>query len=355
MKNIFLYFVALITLFWVSACKKENIEEPILSEPIFKAQGTLGTEEFSIAAGEENFFMNTFTELYNGVELFSGSLSNGDFEIKMGIYNGNIDIPSSIFSQDLPEEISFSHISTQPLVTLSKNLFPNSSLIQEIKWNINGVFAGLNMVQISSPGKYTVCADVTFTDGSTSNLCNEMIVGYKKNATGELRHFLSPNGNFQAWIDNDTYPINEIKWFIDGEYSSNNEILNVIINGQFHLLTAEIYFQNGVKRIKSMIIDGSLNGKFIDDFSVFENNIVGVPWDFCLAISVKKNGKEYLSQIAANQSSSVYIESIDYFGKNKDGKDVYQIEATISCSLKEISSGNVIPFNTSTIFGITVN
>jgi hypothetical protein len=355
MKKVFSYFILLITLFWVSSCEKEDIDEPILNEPVFKVQGNIGTEAFSIEAGEENFFMNTFSELINGVELFSGSLSNGDFEIKMGIYNGNIDIPSSIFSQDLPEEIGFSQISNQPLATLSKNLFPNGSLIQEIKWNINGVFAGLNTVQISSPGKYNVCADVSFSDGSSSSLCNELIVGYVKNATCELRHFLSSNGNFKAWLDNDNQMISSVKWILDGVYLTNNETVNVTINGQFHLLTAEICFQNGVKRIKSMIIDGSLNGKFIDDFSVFENNNVVPPRDYGLTISVKKNGKEYLSQITANQSSSMHVHSIDYFGKNKDGKDVYKIAATISCSLKEISSGDLIPFNTSTIFGISVN
>ena len=355
MKNIFSYFVLLITLFWVSSCKKEDIEEPILSEPVFKAQGNLGTEAFSIAAGEENFFMNTFSELANGVELFSGSLGNGDFVIRMGIYNGNIDIPTSIFSQGLPEEISFSQISNQPLATLSKSMFPNNSLIQEIKWNINGVFAGLNTVQIFSPGKYNVCADVTFSDGSSSILCNELIVGYIKNATCELRHFLSPNGSLKAWLDDNNQAISNIKWSLDGEYLTNNEIVNVLINGQFHLLTAEICFQNGVKRIKSMIIDGSLNGKFIDDFSVFENNNVSFPWDYSLSISVKKNGNEYLSQTTENESSSMQIHSIDYFGKNKDGKDVYKIAATISSLLKEISSGDIIPFNTSTIFGISVN
>jgi hypothetical protein len=166
---------------------------------------------------------------------------------------------------------------------------------------------------------------------------------------------LSPNGSLKAWLDDNNQAISNIKWSLDGVYLTNNEIVNVLINGQFHLLTAEICFQNGVKRIKSMIIDGSLNGKFIDDFSVFENNNVSFPWDYSLSISVKKNGKEYLSQTTENESSSMQIHSIDYFGKNKDGKDVYKIAATISSLLKEISSGDIIPFNTSTIFGISVN
>lgn len=355
MRNLYLFIF--ISLGILTSCHKEPIEEPIPNEQaVFTAQGTIGSEAFSIKAGENNFYMSTFSESFNGVQLNSGKLSDGNFELEMGIFNGNIDLPSSSSSaQDLPENISFAILPTQPLAILSKDLLPNSLFIQEIKWFIDGVYAGTNDVEIMVPGKHNVCAVVTFFDGSSSSLCNEMILGYVKHATCSVRHFLGQNGNLQAWVDEDQVPVTSVKWFMDGTEISNDLKLNVSVNDQSHTVKAEIIFENGVKRTKSILIDGSLSGKFIDDFSVFENNSNTTNWDFNARISLKKEGKVYQSSIAQNQSSTIHITDVSYFGTNSAGKMVFKVTAEISCLLKDVASNETLPFNCVTVFGLEIN
>lgn len=356
MKTSYKYLLLFTLLGLVTGCHKEEIEDPLPDQqPIFTAQGTIGSESFSAKAGEEGFYMSTFSELVNGVDLFSGKLSNGDFELQMGIYDGNIDLPASSTIDNLPSSLQFAQLPTEPLATLSKNLLPNNSLIQEIKWYINGVFAGLNSVEITNPGKYTVCADVTFFDQSHGDLCNDMILGYTKNATCKVRHLLSQNGSLQTWIEEDLVPLSSVKWFMDGILVSEDLKLMTSVDSFNHKITAEVIFANGVKRTKSILIDGGLNGKFIDDFSVFEVGSNPLFWDFKALISLKKDGKQYSSNIASNQSSTVNIIDVTYYGINSSGKAVFKITAEISCLLKEIGTGTIVPFTCNTVFALEIN
>lgn len=343
-------------IFLISSCDKEEIEDPITTNsPVFKAEGTLGADDFSIAAGEDDFYMHTTSEVVNGVDFYSGKLSNGSFEIEMGIYNGNLDIPSANFSQGIPENIGYMCYPTQPIATLSKDMLPNNMMIQQIKWYINGVLAGTNTANIMSPGIYDVCANVTFLDGSEGTLCNEMILGYTKHAICQLRHYLSSGGSFKGWVDDSSEPISSVKWYLDGTHISDDIELSTTMNQQSHLVTAEINFQNGTKRTKSMLIDGSLSGKFIDDFSVFENSITSINWDFDVVIAVKKDGKEYVSSSASNATSVLHISDVKYYGTNSAGKAVIKISADVSCNLKEIGTGQIVPFTCSTVFGVQVD
>lgn len=355
MKTIYTYLFLLGFSSIIAGCNKEKIEDPLPEQQaVFTAQGSLGADSFSIAAGEDDFYMHSFTEQVNGVSLFSGKLSNGDFELQMGIYDGFIDLPSAN-NQDLPENIQFAMTSLEPLAALSKDLLPNAEFIQQIKWYVNGSYAGLNNVEIIQPGVYDVCAEVTFNDLSIGYLCNEMILGFEKHATCEIRHFLSQGGLLQTWVDENSVDVESIKWFMDDTLASQELKFMANIDQLSHLITAEIIFVNGVKRTKSILVDGSLSGKFIDDFSVFEVNTNPLNWDFNAVISLKKDGKEYVSNLAPNQSSTVHITNISYFGKNSSGKMVFKITAEVNCYLKELSSAEILPFTCSTVFGLEIN
>ena len=348
------FFLALIFLF--SSCKKEVVDEPLAeTTPVFRADGTIGGNSFSMIAGKNNFFMNTMSSTIDGVDFFFGSLSDGITELEMGIYDGKIDLTASSLPQDLPEYGSVAMNPSQPLVFLSKDLFPNKMLIEEIKWYVDDLFVGVNSISLNKPGKFNVCAVVTFNDGSSSTLCNEMIVGFSKNAIGQVRHLLTPNGNLQTWIEEGQVPVQSVKWFIDGVYATNAVKLDQYISEENHLITAEIIFTNGVKRKKSVLIDGTNNGFFIDDFSFFESYLSSFYWDFKTAISLKINGKQYDSKNAPNQLSTVEINEINYYGINGAGKAVFKISADVTCNLREAGSNVVFPFQCSTVFGIEID
>ena len=348
------FFLALIFLF--SSCKKEVVDEPLAeTTPVFRADGAIGGNSFSMIAGKNNFFMNTMSSTFHGIDFYSGRLSDGVSELEMGIYQGNNDIPANVFSQSIPDFTSVAMDPMQPLAYLTKDVFPNSMLIQEVKWFVDDVFVGVNSITLNEPGKFNVCAVVTFNDGSVSSLCNEMIVGFNKHAIGQIRHLLTSNGELQTWIEEDIVPVQSINWFVDGVYATNAFKLDQYISEENHLITAEIIFANGVKRKKSVLIDGTNNGFFIDDFSFFESYLSSFYWDFKTVISLKINGKQYDSKNAPNQLSTVHINEINYFGKNTAGKSVFKISADVTCNLREAGSNIVFPFQCSTVFGIEID
>ncbi len=356
MKKRFLTLLLLTFIALVSSCKKEVVEAPLTeTEPVFRVDGTIGDDDFSFVAGKDNFFMNTMRETFHGIDFYSGRLSDGVSELEMGIYQGNNDIPANVFSQSIPDFTSVAMDPMQPLAYLTKDVFPNSMLIQEVKWFVDDVFVGVNSITLNEPGKFNVCAVVTFNDGSVSSLCNEMIVGFNKHAIGQIRHLLTSNGELQTWIEEDIVPVQSINWFVDGVYATNAFKLDQYISEENHLITAEIIFANGVKRKKSVLIDGTNNGFFIDDFSFFESYLSSFYWDFKTVISLKINGKQYDSKNAPNQLSTVHINEINYFGKNTAGKSVFKISADVTCNLREAGSNIVFPFQCSTVFGIEID
>jgi hypothetical protein len=352
--TILLLFFAIALL---SACKKKEIENPTTnSSPIFTAAGTVGNENFLLEAGNENVFMSTFINMSNGVKVYSGKLGNEDMEIEIGFHEGNIDLDGPFNVQTFPMNLKFAALSSQPLAILSKDLLPNSMFIEEVKWYINGVFTGVNDVEIIEPGKYNVCAEVEFNDGSEATLCNEMILGFAVNASCKMRHVLQSNGNLKVWLDAYSTPVDHVLWHVDDTLIGESMNLNTNIDHQNHLISAEIYYMNGAHRKKSILVDGSLSGKLIDDFSVFENGSVSqIKWDHSVVLKVKKNGLVYSSVGADNTASSIQLLNLSYYGKNSAGKDVYKCIASVSANVREVQAGSILPIEFTTTFGLEMH
>lgn len=354
MKAHFQYIVTFLLVAVLFSCKKEPIEEPVPDEqPIFYANCLLNGESINITAGQSNFYMHSFSELRNGVKYFTGNLGNSGVSLEMGIYDGNIDRMYELFYTSLPDSLDFALIN-QTSVSFSKDSLPNSQFIDEIQWYIDGVYAGLNDIHINQPGKYAVCATVSFFDGSQKNVCNDVIVGYARHASGALRHFMSQDGVLQCWVDEYSVGISNISWFIDGDFVSNEDKMVLNVDEQIHTVMADVVFQNGTHRKKTILVDGSLSGRFLDDFTVMEEQSTMYNQDFNVFIGFKKDGKEYRSDLTENQYSKVKINEISYFGLNSAGNPVFKVLAEIDCNLKEVNSGNVVPLSCTTTFGIEV-
>lgn len=351
---ILLLFSAVVLL---GACKKKEIEDPSTnSSPIFTATGTLGSESFLIEAGNDNVFMNTFVNMSNGVKVYSGKLGNEEMEIEIGLHEGNIDLEVPFNIQNFPASLTFAALPSQPLAFLSKDLLPNSMFIEEVRWYIDGAFSGVNDVEIIEPGKYNVCAEVEFNDGSEATLCNEMILGFAVNASCKMRHVLQSNGNLKVWMDAYSTPIDHILWYVDETLVGESSNLETNIDNENHLISAEIFYTNGAHRKKSILVDGSLSGKLIDDFSVFENGSVSqTKWDNSVILNVKKNGLTYSSAGADNSESSIQMISLSYYGKNSMGKDVYKCVASVSVNVREGQSGAILPLDFTTTFGLEMH
>lgn len=348
----------LIPLFLFS-CKKKEIEEmPVGNEPVFVAQGTLGGEAFSLVAGEENAYMYAYTENVNGVKKFTGKLSDSYTEIEFGVFDGNLDSDPLLLINELTDTLVWATNSSQPLAVLSKNSFVNADKINSIEWYSDNEYIGPNTVTITEPGKYNICAFVTFTDASQEHLCNEIILGYETNANFTLRYSLFPNGDLNSWIDVDEGQVASVEWDIDNETISDTDAnVTVNIESESYQVTATVYFTNGVIRTKSFLIDGSLNGNNIQDFSVFELDALNkqsIKRDYNALLVLKKNNIEYRSDYEGNQSGSVIIKGVEYYGLNSQAKKVYKLKATISCTLKNMNNGSLVPVNFDTTFGVEI-
>jgi hypothetical protein len=182
-----------------------------------------------------------------------------------------------------------------------------------------------------------------------------MIVGYQKHAGCVLRQLVAPNGELQSWVDVGDVPVSSIRWFLDGQHMTDGPKLITMLDPSLHSVRAEITYANGVKRFKTVLADGGNEGRFLDDFSVHENSTPNYFRDFNAVIEFDKDGKHYSSVNTGNNSSSVEIADVAYFGKNASGKSVFKITANINCNLKESISGQVLPFTCSTVFGVQVD
>jgi len=347
----------LLLIFGFSSCRKETIEDPIPEQtPVFTAIGSFSGNSFEIIAGEDNATMQTLTRVENGVKLYSGILGDNYESIELGIHEGNIDLASLSDLNSFTGSLQFARIPSAPLLMLSKDLLPNSMMIDQIKWYVNGVFAGIDDVEIIYPGKYNICAEVIFYDGMQSTLCNEMIAGYHLNASYKLTHYLNQTGSLKVWLDEATESISSVDWLVDDVLHCQGEMLNIgEIGLKSHKITSRVTFTNGVIRTRSILVDGSLSGKFIEDFSIFEKEIINeVFWDYTVLIKYKKDGITYSTAEADNSNASIIVNDITYFGLNSSGNQVFKCNASVNCFVTNPSNGELLPLNFNTQLGVEI-
>jgi hypothetical protein len=338
-----------------SACKKISIEDPIAqSAPVFKVHGTLGETTIDLAAGENNGIMQTKDSLINGVTCFKGNLSDKTHEFELNILDGDLDLQTISFIEKLPDDLPFAGGSNQPLMFLSKDIFSNKQVIQEIKWYINGEMAGVDNAIISTSGHYLIDAHVTFTNGSSATLSNDLIVGYKNHHTSSIHHVLYEGGHLKAWVDEETSDFQSIKWYVDGEYESSQFECNPTLSNDFHVITAEFVFKNGAKRLKSILVHGSNPQTFLEDFSIYENTSYKQKSDYTTQLRLKKDGKTYSTYNAPNATSTFHVLGVTYYGKNNSGKEVYTLNAELDCIFKNVNSSETIPFSGTILLGIEI-
>ena len=204
----------LCSLFLVASCKKDKIEIPEENEPVFTVTGNFGGESLNLVAGDNGAYMHTMTKVENGVNVFSGIISNETMSFEVGVFDGNLDVVSSGVPSTNIAPI-YSSVSSIPLAILSKNVFQNSTLINYIRWFVDDIDRGVNDVSIYAAGVYDVCAEVHFQDGTQKTLCNDIIIGYNHNATYEVQTSLIGNGIVKSSIENPSDVITAVEWYLN--------------------------------------------------------------------------------------------------------------------------------------------
>ena len=341
-------------LFVMASCKNDPIEIPESNEPVFSVSGTFDGEPLNLIAGNDGAYMYTMTKVENGVNVFSGIISNESMSFEVGVFDGNLDVQNSGVPSTNIAPI-YSSVSIVPLVTLSKNSFQNVSTINYIKWFVDGVDRGSNDVALYEAGVFNVCAEVHFQDGSQNTLCNEIIIGFNHNATSEFETVLIGNGVVKASIVNPTNAVSSVEWYLNDVLLQTTDTFEYYLPATPQKLTAKIRFDNGTVKTKSMLVNGYNIQKNIEDFSVFETQSEEfTSRDFNIRVIINQGNDVYRSDMANNVSSSVQITEIKYFGLNTEGKNVYKISGIINCKERKIGTSIDANLGVNFVFGIEI-
>lgn len=337
-----------------SGCKKEIIPPPGSAEPVFKAEGTFNGQDISLRAGDDDVLMETQVQEINGVHFFSGTLGNSNIELEMGVYAGDLDKPQSESAFSGMSSINFAYEPGQPLYTLCKDSLLNASSILKVMWEVNGaIYPEQDVLNIYEPGKYTICAHVVFSDYSESMLCNEVLVGFRQNADFAINFMMGQDLTFQSWISPISGTVSNINWYINGQVISNQQVLGTHLNSGEYIVTAEVFFTNGVKLSRNILIDGNLTGHNIYDFTQ-SASILPLKWDYTAKLKLKKDGVEYFSDKALNSTNKISVSEIKYHGMNSKGKAVYLLKGTVDANLKSASGTSTFPLQLNVSFGFAV-
>ncbi len=339
-------------------CSKQDVVIPEPNDPIFEVRGTLGNDDFELVAGADNGFMYTSTKVQNGVRVFTGELSNGETSVELGIFDGNLDMPNAIPETDLQNVVlKLARKYSDPLAVLNaQSIVPNQNATN-IDWYINGTFAGSGQISIFEPGRYDVCAHVTFLTGQTEQLCDEIILGYTRNANCSIDLDLSQSGMILADLNTTGEPIVSVEWILNNVVvGTNDTLMQALPYGVGNKLKARVTFDNGVVREKSCFIDGTDPSQWISDFSVFEFSSTPsiTPQDYQVRLIVHHNGKVYRSIEAENEGSSISLISLEPFEDNANGNNVYKATLQIEAIVKEMSTEKLIPVSFTATLGVEV-
>ena len=250
-------------------------------------------------------------------------------------------------------------MSTQPLVVLSKYMMYNPQNIGQIKWYLNGTLAGIDEIEIYEPGWYDVTAEVAFTNGSTVQLENDIIVGYERTHNFDLVFGWDPfNNTLTASADligNPASSFQNVTWTFNGNIISTSPSLPQFEVSTDGILTAEVTFAgSNVTRTKSIYVSpGSMNT--VDDLTQFEEMASNTLYqDFNMRLNVIKGGVLYSSVPADNSNATIAITSFEYYGKNANNNDVYKVSANINAMVKSVVNGNQLPVSFTTTFGVEI-
>jgi hypothetical protein len=336
------------------SCKKEKVDILETNSPVFVLNGEFNGEDVELTAGDDGVFMYTYTEVVNGVDMFSGSIGTSNEYVSLSIYNGNIDF-TDVYLEDVLATITPQFSSAgQTNYTVNADDFINFDLVEEVKWYLNGIYQGVNSFEINEPGKYEICGEIKYLDQTTDTLCNEVIVGYAIHASSNLTA-LSQAGYVNAQILETGVGISKVNWFVDGQSVGSGNTLYHFIGDNTKELKAEIQYANGIVRTKSMLVNGYEPLRNVLDFSLIETQ-QGASYnqDYKVLISYMKDGIEYRSDLTDNGSSLININSFEFYSENENGKNVYKLGISVTANLKSLGSSTLYPLNFDAVFGIEI-
>lgn len=338
------YIAYIIFPFLFISCKKEVLPElPPNNSPVFSIEGNIDGQQVTVSAGDNGYFMHSENFLLRGVAQWKGTLANNQSSFELILSDGIVDVPNSTYDISTSNYLSFTEIPTTPLLTLSKNQFSNSEYIQSISWVVNGeLYSSPDSLTIYEPGKYSICATITFYNQTQATTCNELILGYDRNAKGALKFILGQNDNLIAFFDTPEYEIDHVEWYYNDSLISANKVnLSTQMNTNTCHLRGVVHYANGVVRSRAVHIDKLSQEHYIQDLTSFEDQ-TSTSWDFKLRMHINHNGQHYRSIESTTLATQLEIISISEFGYNSNGDKVMLVRGHITAPFYHEESETIV-------------
>ena len=327
----------------IIGCAKEEIPNiPSENSPLFSVSGSIGNENISIIAGENEAYMKTSTIELNNLTSNHGILSdaNQSFSMLMFRSNHNVVSYSNNFAELSEYRIADDYGATN-LLEISIIDFQNNDYIHSIQWTIdNHDQSGYDLI-IEEPGKYNVCAEVEFTNGSIEKTCNSIIVGYERSVDFQLKwHSLSDN-SVKSYIESSSNTVTAVEWYLNDSIVSDE--IEYMYNGNydhFHL-KAKVTFQNGTEATREIYVNRTYEHLSIGDFANKEQ-ATSLRWDNNVRFTFEKNGIAYESRHNLNNDSHFIVTEIEEYYGTTTTQQVKKIKGTLNIPFKNLMTGETI-------------
>ncbi len=340
----------------VVSCKKRVIE-PLDgdSAPVFYMSGDFGGQEINYVAGDNGFVMTSGVEVRNGVNYAYTLFSDGQTKYKIGIFDGNVAIPNFNKGFLAGDTLHFASAPTQTLAYLSTSLMTNAVSIQNVDWYINDVLqdGGNDNVSITEPGVYFVRGDFTFNDVNSTlkKVTNRMYLGFENDVDFSLRHLVVDGYEVKLWTEGDLSKIDSVQWFIDGQYDWTAMACTRYIGPNIKDITAKAFYNNGAVQQKKIVVDGSQEGRYIEDFDIFKTPDPILPWDYQVGIEVERDGETFSSFGVSNNKGTILVKKVEAYIHPITGEQMIRLVTEIDTKLKSISTGDLIETKLNAILG----
>lgn len=334
------------------SCKKEIVEIPESNDPLFQVSGTIGNDSIHYIAGDNDATFSNYASDINGVTFFAGKFTQGDSEIELGLFKGGNDL-QDLALNDILQKSAF-NFAAQPsgaLFEISREDFQNQANIKAIKWYVDGEYSGMSSLKIYDPGQYSICAQITYENKYTTEICNDILVGYERNADFSLEFSINPENRLNSWISVNNTTVSEIKWYLNNQLVSQDEYLSMVLSNTLHQLKAEITFANGSKRTRTVVVDGTQSACSIEDFGKREQ-LGNLSWDYKLKMSIQDQENSYSSLNVDNEESSLQVTSITYYGLDKKGNPVYIVSGILNSKVKSKTTNEILDVRLNISWGL---
>ncbi len=348
-----LVYIAVLALLLFSSChKKKELETlPESNDPVFTLTGDIDEQPIEYRAGVDGMIMKNGLQTRNGVSYFYSEMTDGYTSFRLGLFDGHVEIPNFEASLKQGDTLYLAQKIAETLADFSKDYLTNSDNIESVMWYVNDSPFGTPNLAIQTPGKYKVCGEYIFNgDPTIYKVCNEILVGFTPEFEFTIEDSVGLDGIGYFNLKSPNNDVASAQWFVDGVKVSDDLSFTTPLSLKSYLVHVKVISKTGAIQEKSILVDGSLSDKYVQDVAIFISKYTGKTWDYGVGMDIVRNGETFSTFEVKNYKSKMFIDKVEHYEVNSEGKNVYKITGKIDAMLSNASQTKNIHVNLTAVF-----